>query len=476
MLSDDICNLSITELAGHIKAQKLSPVEVTAAYLQRIEQLQPMLNAYIEVGAERAMATARVAEIEIMRDGPRSELHGIPLAHKDIIDVAGMRTTCGSQVLEHNFAKRNATAIDRLDDAGAILLGKLNMNEFATLVPSEHYGSTVNPWAAEHTPGGSSSGSGVAVASGLCAAALGTDTGGSIRIPATFCGVTGLKATHGRISTRGVVPLAWALDHLGPLARSARDASLMLDVLAAYDAEDLTSRQRPFSSASSLRAKDLEDLSDLKIAIATDFSGEMTDHRVLTSMAAAVAVLRERGAQIKELEMPCLDETWLIAETIIQVEATTWHAQHLASRAECYGPKVRTFLERGQAIKAQDYVTALQRKEQFKRDLLAQLDGFDALIAPGALVPPPRIGARTIEINGKTTAVVDAVTGATCPFNLSGQPVLSVPTGRTRDNLPLGIQIIAHPWNEHVALRIGQSYQTATDWHVLPGPEPLLAS
>ncbi|MDA0821841.1 MAG: amidase [Proteobacteria bacterium] len=466
MTDQDLCFSTITELSTRIASRDLSPVELTAAFLDRIEQLEPQLNAYIEVCAERALAEARAAEREIMNSGPRSLLHGIPVAVKDIVDVGELPTTCGSALLANNIADSHATVIQRLASSGAILLGKLNMNEFATLVPSEYFGPTINPWSAAHSPGGSSSGSGVAVAAGLCVAALGTDTGGSIRIPSTFCGITGLKATFGRISVNGVVPLAWSLDHIGPMTRTAHDASLLLDSLAGYDPVDLASKNFPFRSASNLSSSTIDDLSDLKIAVATNFFAEMTDPEVQAAMNQALDVLRGRGAQLERIELPDLSQAWQIADAIIQAEATTWHAQHLARRAEKYGEKVYKYLQRGQAITAQDYVNARGAKAQLKRDVLNALDGYHALITPGSLIPAPPLEARAVIVNHCELSVLPAIVSATCPFNLTGQPVLSIPCGLSRTGLPLGIQIVAQPWQEHCALRIGQSFQSVTSWHL----------
>ena len=278
--SSELCFKPIGEIKDLLRTKMLSPTELTEAYLDRIEAHDPHLNAFITVTAEQARKQATEATAEITNGRYRSPLHGIPLAYKDIVDVAGVPTTCGSQVLGLTAATRSARVIEHLGQAGVISLGKLNMNEFATILPSEHYGPVTNPWGSGHSPGGSSSGSGVATVAGLCAAALGTDTGGSIRLPSTFCGITGLKATHGRISNRGVVPLAWSLDHIGPMARSALDASLIYDAIAGYDTEDLVSREGPFTSASNLKNKELERLSDLRIATAPSYLNEFTDPNV----------------------------------------------------------------------------------------------------------------------------------------------------------------------------------------------------
>ncbi|ETW92502.1 MAG: hypothetical protein ETSY2_53270, partial [Candidatus Entotheonella gemina] len=245
MANDELCYQPIGKLADLIARREISPVDLTNAYLDRIERVNASLNAFLTVTSEQARQEAKLAEAEIARHGPRSPLHGIPLAHKDIAVTKNIKTTCGSKVLENYVPDHDATVIERLHTAGASLLGKLNMHEFAMLSPSLHFGPTQNPWQHGYNPGGSSSGSGAAVAAGLCAGALGTDTGGSIRIPAAYCGVVGLKATHGRMSLHGVVPLAWSLDHIGPMTRTVKDAAIMLQVLAGYDPRDPGSQDVP---------------------------------------------------------------------------------------------------------------------------------------------------------------------------------------------------------------------------------------
>jgi aspartyl-tRNA(Asn)/glutamyl-tRNA(Gln) amidotransferase subunit A len=460
---DDICHLSISEQASAIRARELSPVDLTEAYLARIETHQSGLNAFIAVTADQARAQAREAEAEISASGPRSALHGIALAHKDIVNVANTATTCGSEVLAQNVARDNGAVIDRLHSAGAISLGKLNMNEFATILPSDHFGSTVNPWNAEHTPGGSSSGSGVAVASGLCAGALGTDTGGSIRLPATYCGITGLKATYGRISNRGVFPLAWSLDHIGPMTRSARDAALIYEAIAGYDPEDLASQD--VTPSTQLNIEENSGLRGVHIAFPATFLPEMTDPDVSRAMTDALAVFRELGAKVTTVDIPALNDAWPIAERIICAEASTVHAPYLDSVPELYGAKIRKFLERARTISAQDYVKARGDKARFKRTVLSALSAYDALVLPGALTPPPPLGARTLSLHGIDQDVLMASVAATCPFNLTGQPALSVPSGLSAAGLPVGIQIVGKLWDEAMVLRLGQAFQSCTTWH-----------
>lgn len=458
---DDLTTLTIAQLASLIAAREISPVELVDSYLARIDACSE-LNAFITLTPDAARENAERAERELNGAAPRSPLHGIPLAHKDIVDIKGVPTTCGSRVLSSNVPDFNAPVINALASAGAISLGKLNMNEFATILPSEHFGPTVNPWSKTHTPGGSSSGSGVAVAAGLCAGALGTDTGGSIRLPATYCGITGLKATFGRVSNRGVVPLAWSLDHIGPMTRSAEDCALIFGIIAGFDPQDLASRDEPVDTC---LLGNTDSLQGVKLAVPESFFPEHTDAAVAAATDAALDVLRHLGATVETIPLDRLEQAWPIAEKIICAEASTWHARYLDEIPDHYGAKVGKFLSRAREITAQDYVTARGEKAQFKRDVLTALTGFDALIVPGALTPAPPLGARTLLINGNEMNPLPAMVGATCPFNLTGQPVLSLPTGFSAENLPLGIQIVGQPWGESTVLRIGAAFQNVTTWH-----------
>lgn len=463
MATNDLCFLSITQLAEQIQNKSVSPVEVTQAYLDRIAALDPPLNSYLTVTAERALQEARRAEVEIQAQRYRGPLQGIPLAHKDIVATKGIATTCASKVLKDNVPDYDAAVIERLQAAGSILLGKLNMNEFATMLPSQHFGRVNNPWNLTHNPGGSSSGSGVAVAAGLCAGSLGTDTGGSIRIPAAFCGIVGLKATHGRVSLFGVTPLAWSLDHIGPMTRTVQDAALMLQVLAGYDARDLVSRDVPVSSYT---AKLTGEIKGLRLGVPKQFFPEYTDPEVKAAFDAAVKVLQGLGARIEEVELPTLDNIWSsVAQVILNGEANAWHEPYLTTQAEDYGPGVRKFLERGKATLAMEYVRAQQARTQLCRDLETAFARIDALLTPGELVPPPLHDARTATIDGREVSLMTALIAATCPFNITGQPALTIPCGFTRSELPIALQIVGKAFDEATVLQIGHAYEVQTTWH-----------
>ncbi len=460
--NDELCYQPISRLADLIARREISPVDLTNAYLDRIERANPSLNAFITVTSNQATQEAKSAEAEIIQHGPRSPLHGIPLAHKDIAMTKDIKTTCGSKVLRNYVPEYDATVIERLRTAGASLLGKLNMHEFATLVPSPHFGPTQNPWQQGYNPGGSSSGSGAAVAAGLCAGALGTDTGGSIRIPAAYCGIVGLKATHGRISLHGVLPLAWSLDHIGPMTRTVKDAALMLQTLADYDPRDPVSQDIPVDDYITPLNGDIR---GLRLGIPTHFFSDITDSEVQQAFQAAVDVLTGLGASVRDVSTPTLENAWDIVQTIINGEAYVWHEPYLHSQGDDYAPQVRKFLERGKTTLATDYIKAQQAKARLHQDMLTACADVDALLTPGALTPSQPLGVRSVVMNNREVPLLQAIVSATSPFNLTGQPALTIPCGKSLAGLPLALQIIAKPFNELMVLRIGHAYKIHTAWH-----------
>ena len=462
MAANELCFQSISQLSERIKKREVSPVEVTQAYLNRIQEVDSKLNSYITVTADRALQEAKEAEAQISQNVHLGPLHGIPLAHKDIMATKGIKTTCGSKVLKDYVPDYDATVIERLRKAGAVLLGKLNMNEFATIVPSPFFGRVNNPWRLEHSPGGSSSGSGAAVVAGLCAGSLGTDTGGSIRIPAALCGIVGLKATHGRVSLFGVTPLAGSLDHIGPMARTVKDAVLMLQALAGYDPRDWMSSE---TAVSDYTAKLTGEIKGLRLGVPAHFFPEYTDPEVKNAFTAAVKVLEGLGAHIEEVKLPVLENAWSVAQVIINGEANVWHEPYLQTQAEDYAPEVRKFLERGQPTLAMDYVKAQQTKAQLRQEMIAVFAHLDAVLTPGALIPAPPHEARSVMIAGREVRLLPALISATCPFNLTGQPALTVPCGLTASGLPLALQIIGKPFDEATVLQIGHAYEVHTSWH-----------
>ncbi|ETW92432.1 MAG: hypothetical protein ETSY1_43645 [Candidatus Entotheonella factor] len=463
MANDELCSQPISELAGLIARREISPVDLTHAYLDRIERANASLNAFITVTSEQARQDAKSAEAEIVRHGPRSPLHGIPLAHKDIVATKNIKTTCGSKVLENYVPDYDATVIKRLHAAGALQLGKLNMHEFATLVPSPHFGPVHNPWQHGYNPGGSSSGSGAAVAAGLCAGALGTDTGGSIRIPAAYCGIVGLKATHGRVSLHGVMPLAWSLDHIGPMTRTVKDAALMLQALAGYDPSDPSSQEVPVDDyLTSLNG----DIRGLRLGVLTHFFPDATDPEVRQAFEAAIDVFAGLGASIIDVSPPDLETAWHTVQTIMNGEANVWHESYLRNQGDDYAPQVRKFLERGQPTLATDYIKAQQAKSRLRQEMLTACADVDALLTPGALTLPQPLGIRSVMIENREVPLLRAIVSATSPFNLTGQPALTLPCGRSLSGLPMALQIVGKPFDEATVLRIGYAYESHTTWHL----------
>ncbi len=461
MAAHELCFWPLSQLSEKIHQRQLSPLEVTQAYLDRIQRVDPQLNSFITLTAERALAEAREAEGQIVRGKYRGPLHGIPLAHKDLVATRGIRTSCGSKVLKNHIPQDPATVMERLQAAGAILLGKLNMNEFATIVPSPFFGPVRNPWNLDHSPGGSSSGSGAAVAAGLCAGSLGTDTGGSIRIPAAFCGTVGLKATYGRISLFGVFPLSWSLDHIGPMTRTVLDAALMLQVLAGHDPKDGSSSPTATSDYTSGLTKGVK---GLRLGIPLSFFPDLTDPEVEEAFTEAVKVFADLGAHIEEVQLPNLEACWSTAQVIIGAEASVWHEPYLQNQAEDYAPDVRKFLERGRSTLASDYIKAQQARARLRQEMLEVFARLDALLTPGALIPPPPHSARSVTVKGREVRLLEALVSATCPWNLTGQPALTLPCGLNASGLPLALQIVGKPFDEATVLRIGHAYEAQTSW------------
>jgi aspartyl-tRNA(Asn)/glutamyl-tRNA(Gln) amidotransferase subunit A len=463
MGNDELCFMSIVQLGEQMRQRTISPVEVTQAYLDRIQALDTKLNSYLTVTAEHALREAKKAEARILQGNYAGPLHGIPLAHKDIIATKDIKTTCASKVLKNSVPDYNATVIERLQAAGSILLGKLNMNEFATISPSAYFGRVRNPWNMDHTPGGSSSGSAAAVAAGLCAGSLGTDTAGSIRIPAAFCSIVGLKPTFGRISLAGVIPVSWSLDHVGPMTRTVKDAALMLQAVAGYDPLDVSSSETPVSDYT---AKLTGDIKGLIPGVPKSFLPDYTDPEVKNAFDAAVNLLSELGAQIREVTLPPLDDVWTrIASPILNSEAYVWHEPYLQGQADDYSPIVRKLLERGKGSFAKDYIIAQRAKDRFRHDVLNACADVDALLTPGELIPPPPLNMRSITIKGKEVVTAAVVISATGPFDLTGQPSLTIPCGFTASGLPLALQIVGKPFDEATVLQIGHAYEVHTLWH-----------
>ena len=465
-MSDALEERSATELLALLRRRQVSAVELTRSFLARIERVDKHINSYITVTADAALRDAR--RLDRLRSR-RGVLHGLPLAVKDLFATQGVRTTAGSKILANWVPRFDATVVARLRAAGAILLGKLNMHEFAygTTTNNPHYGPTRNPWNLDCVPGGSSGGSGAAVAAGLCAAALGTDTGGSIRIPAAACGVVGLKPTYGRVSRCGVVPLSWSLDHVGPLTKTVEDAALLLTVLAGVDANDPTCSSRRVDN---YRAALRRSVRGLKLGVPREYFFDLLDDGVRAAFDAALDTFKRLGMRVQPVSIPSVAQSQAAELAIMMPEATAYHARHLASRATDYGADVRTFLEMGRLVPATTMVAAQRLRARLAAECVQAFERVDAIIVPSLPVGAPRIADNFIQIAGVSVDAATALSHNMMPFNLSGLPVVAVPCGRSAAGLPIGLQVAGRAFDEATVLRIAHAYERATDWHTLRPP------
>ncbi|HSB80225.1 MAG TPA: amidase [Candidatus Methylomirabilis sp.] len=459
MSMDELTRLSIADAGERIRTGSLSPVDLTRAYLDRIQRLDRECRAYLTVLRAEALAAATAAEQEIVRGHFRGPLHGIPVALKDLVMTRGIRTTCGSLILRDWVPETDATVAARLAQAGAVLLGKLNMHEFAygPTGVNPHYGTPRNPWGHDRMPGGSSSGSGVAVAERLCAGALGTDSGGSIRIPASLCGIVGLKPTYGRVSRAGVVPLAWSLDHIGPMTRTVTDAALLLQVLAGSDPADPSTAGVPVPD---YRQAMQGDLRGLHLGLPQDVFFERLDPEVRAAVLAAARALENLGVSVEEVRLPRMQHAGTAVFAIIAAEATAYHEPYLRTRAAEYGPDVRARLSTGQFILASQYLKAQRARQVIRAEVDVVLRRLDALLLPTTPIPAPRTDERAVTVDGLSDDPRAWLTRCTRPINLTGHPALSVPCGLTTGGLPIAFQLVGRQFDEATLLRVGAAYES----------------
>ena len=465
-MSPDTTLLGVAELAAAIRAKQVSSVEATHAALARSEEGQRRLNCFIAIDAEAALARAAALDRELEQGRVVGPLHGVPLAHKDMFYRAGRISTAGSLIRRDWRASTTATVLERLDAAGAVDLGTLNMAEFAAgpTGHNRHYGDCRNPWNPAHMPGGSSSGSGAAVAARLVPAALGSDTGGSIRLPAAACGVLGLKPTYGRVSRHGAVPRSWSLDHVGPLARTAADCALLLQAIAGHDPKDGASSHEPVPDFAAQLGKGIR---GLRIGVMTEADGAAVDGEVRGLLDASAEVLRSLGAKTVPVRLDTLTLWFRFAETIIKSEAATMHGKWLRERPQDYSDHVRTRIEAGLVLPATRYLEALsQRGPELARFLATTMAEIDVLHCPAIPMPIPTLAETDVEGTGeKVLALVARITQFTRPFNFLGLPALSIPCGFARNGLPVAFQAVGKPFTEAMLLGVADAYQSATDWH-----------
>lgn len=458
--TSELTELSIREAADLVRRRKVSPLDLTRACLDRIDRLNPLINAFITVTAKEALAQAREAEVEIRQGKWRGPLHGIPMGLKDNIDTAGIRTTAASAVFADRVPTEDAEVVRRLKAAGAVLIGKQNLDEFAFGHTSSlsNFGPVRNPWKPDRISGGSSGGSAAAVAARLCFGALGTDTGGSVRTPAAHCGVVGLRATSGLVSRRGVVPLSWTLDQVGPICRRIDDTALVLSIVAGYDPEDTGSVSAPKIDYVQASA---EKISGLRIGTASAILSEIVDADIRASVREAIGVIRSITAGVRDVELPSIPETTF--GTILLAEAYVFHAALLERAAERYTPAIRLRAELGRTITAKSYIEAIRELDKLRRAVRRVFSDVDLVVAPTAYVSATTIEQSNKEQEGPPPRLPPRF--PTVPFSVYGLPTLSVPCGFTRSGVPIGIQIAGPPLGEARVFALAQAYERATEWH-----------
>ena len=466
MSASDLNFLSIESLAALLRRRKLSPVELTRSLLDRVACLNPKLNAFLTVTADRALADARRAEKEILAGRWRGPLHGVPISLKDNIWTRGIRTTAGSRILADFVPDRDATVARRLRRAGAVLLGKTNMHEFAYGVTNAnpHYGPTRNPWDLARIPGGSSGGSAAALAAGLCFASIGSDTGGSIRIPAALCGIVGLKPTFGRVSCYGVIPLARSLDQTGPLARTVADAAIVLRAIAGRDPLDPTTSARPVPDyLQALRRKPAR----VRLGWPREYFWEMLDPEVRRIAESAAHSFADLGATIEEVSLPHLRASEDSSTHIALAEARQFHESSgwYPARAADYGEDIRKRLELASDVRAVDYLAAFAFRKLLSADFDAAFSRVDALLAPSTPIPAPLLDEKLVSIGAQEDSVRSALLRLNRPANFTGHPAISVPCGFTSSGLPVGLQLIGRSFDEQALLRLALLFEHSHPVH-----------
>ena len=456
---DDLTALTLLDASELVRARKVSPVELTNACLARIERVNPALNAFITITADQARAEATAAEADIMRGRRRGPLHGIPLALKDLFDTAGVKTTAASAVFADRVPSQDAEVVRRLRQAGAVLLGKLNMHEFAYGDTSavSHYGPVRNPWDRTRVSGGSSGGSGAAVAARLCYGALGSDTGGSIREPSAFCGIAGLKPTYGRVSTAGVVPLSWSLDHVGPMCRTVADTATLLQAIAGYDPADTNSVDAPVPDYSRALT---ERTAALRIGIPRTLFYEGLDAEVERAIEETLAVIRRQTMTMHDVELPKYQTL-----PVVGAEAYAFHLPYVTKTPELYKPATRQRIEGGARVSASDYIAGKRELDRLRRAVAAVFSNVDLLVTPTVPVLPPTVDEAVNNPAVPPPGGVAPTLRNTQPFDIFGLPTISIPCGFSRAGLPIGLQITGPRLGEARVLTLAYAFEQATEWH-----------
>ena len=464
MADFDLVNMTISELAPKIQAKEISPVELTDAALAQLDRLQPVLNSFITILHDQARAQAKEQEAAVMRRDYLGPLHGIPIGIKDNIETGGIRTTVGSKALSDNVPHEDAQVVIRMKQAGAIILGKENMEEFAAGSTSNnlHYGAVHNPWNLDHIPGGSSGGGGANVSAGVTFASLGTDLGGSVRGPANFCGVVGLKQTYGRVSQRGLMVTSFNGDHIGPMTRSVRDSALVLQAIAGYDPLDPSTVPVPVPDYTESLEKGLQ---GLKVGIPTDHYFDLVDSEVEAAIRKAIDTLVELGAEVKEVSLPSMKYAGAL-RILGMADGFVAHEPHIESSREDYGPTVLYRALAGQFVLGRDYSKAMKVQRIIKEDYARVLQDVDFLATPSSPIAAWRIDADTVSLDGSEYPVRGPGAGMTArctsPSNATGLPAMSVPCGFTQAGLPIGLQLIGRPFEEALLFRAAHGYEAVS--------------
>ena len=461
----DVTDLTVYELSWYLKKKELSPVELAEAYISRINQLNPSLNAFITVSADHALNCARAAENDIMLGHYKGSLHGIPVGLKDLFWTKGIPTTSGSLLNAHFIPAENSTVASRIEDAGGYCIGKLHMTEFAFDGTSlnHHYGVARNPWDTSRMAGGSSSGPGVAVASHQVPIAIGTDTGGSVRVPASLCGITAIKPTFGLISRYGATPLSWSMDHVGPMGRTVRDVALCLDVLVGHDVRDPDSVRSENSSYSLALDKRID---NYRIGIPKEFIWDIMDPAVKRIFDVAVSNMESLGIKVEEISVPDLGLINMAGSVVQTSEAAAIYRSRVLESGDQFDPVIRLRMESGLFISAEEYLQAQQSRNILRNMLLQELADFDFIMTPTTAIAAPKIEQTQTLLDGQQVPIREALLRITRIFSTVGFPAISVPCGFTDDGLPVGLQFVGKPFSDHSLLNVANVYQESSSWHL----------
>ena len=459
----ELWKLSIAETSHLLKGKEISPNTLIKSHLERIENTEGRLNSFITLTSENALIEAEKATSEIAKKGVRSPLHGIPIGLKDLYDTKGILTTVGSKIYRDRIPHSDATVVTKLRNAGAIIMGKLQMHEFALGATSinPHDGPAKNPWDTKRITGGSSGGSASSVASGQCMAALGTDTGGSVRIPASLCGIVGMKPSFGKVSRTGVFPLSWTMDTVGPLTRTVEDAAIMLDGIAGFDPSDKSSVA---VGGGSFRENIGKSIEGKKIAVPQEYFYDVLDEDVSKSFNDSLDIFKNLGAFPEYVSIPMLSHSLSISGTIMLAEAASVHEENIRQNPDMIGEDVRLKLMQGSMMPASDYIKAQRARTIFNEQIADIMSKYDYIVSPTVAVGAPVINEPFVKIKTKEYSVLALMARLTRPFNICGLPTITIPCGMTKGNLPVGLQITGRDFRDIDVIQLAHAYENATEW------------